>query len=103
MAVVIINLKHLNIIHHHVSKWLDLQKIHKILISQKKITLNSEAGPVILPIRGVLYYTGNHFVSRMISPTGEVWYHDGIETKCQCIHEGHLIAWNVMGVRDVWV
>ena len=67
MAVVIINLKHLNI-------------IHKILISQKKITLNSEAGPVILPICGVLYYTGNHFVSKIISPTGEVWYHDGIDT-----------------------
>jgi hypothetical protein len=38
-----------------------------------------------------MYYTGNHFVSRIISPTGEVWYHDGIETKRQCIHEGHLI------------
>ena len=40
----------------------------------------SEAGPVTLPICGVIYYTGNHFVSRLISPTGEVWYHDGIET-----------------------
>ena len=57
----------------------------------KAITLNSEAGPVNLPICGVIYYTGNHFVSRLISPTGEVWYHDGIETKHQCVHEGHLI------------
>jgi hypothetical protein len=57
----------------------------------KSITLKSEAGPVILPIRGIIYYTGNHFVSRIISPTGEVWYHDGIETKRQCIREGHLI------------
>ena len=57
----------------------------------KTITLKSEAGPVILPIRGAIYYTGNHFVSRIISPTGEVWYHDGIETKRQCIREGHLI------------
>ena len=47
----------------------------------KTITLNSEAGPVNLPIHGVIYYTGNHFVSRIISPTGDVWYHDGIETK----------------------
>ena len=38
----------------------------------KAITLNSEAGPVNLPICGVIYYTGNHFVSRLISPTGEV-------------------------------
>ena len=57
----------------------------------KTLTLTSEAGPVTLPIRGVIYYTGNHFVSRIISPTGEVWYHDGIETKRQCVCEGHLI------------
>ena len=57
----------------------------------KTITLKSEDGPVNLLIRGAIYYTGNHFVSRIISPTGEVWYHDGIETKRQCIREGHLI------------
>ena len=57
----------------------------------KLITIDSEAGAVTLPIRGAIYYTGNHFVSRIISPTGEVWYHDEIETKCQCICEGHLI------------
>jgi len=57
----------------------------------KPITLKSDAGSVILPDCGAIYYTGNHFVSRIISPTREVWYHDGIETKCQCIREGHLI------------
>ena len=58
----------------------------------KQITLKSEAGPVILPICGAIYYTDNHFVSRIISPTGEVWHYDGIETKYQCIHEGHLLV-----------
>ena len=57
----------------------------------KTLTLTSEAGPVTLPIHGVIYYTGNHFVSRIISPTGEVWYHDGIETKHWCVREVHLI------------
>ena len=57
----------------------------------KTITLKSDSGAVVLPIRGAIYYTGNHFVSRIISPAGEVWYHDGIETKRQCIREGHLI------------
>ena len=57
----------------------------------KTITLKTDAGPVILPIRGAIYFSGNHFVSRIVSPTGEVWYHDGIETKRQCIREGHLI------------
>ena len=33
----------------------------------KTLALSSEAGPVTLPICGVIYYTGNHFVSRFIS------------------------------------
>jgi len=65
----------------------------------KTITLETEAGPVNLPIRGVVYYTGNHFVSRIISPTGEVWYHDGIETKRQCVREGHLIDFSESGLK----
>src|SRR6202522_2966951 len=65
----------------------------------KTLTLASEAGPVTLPIRGVIYYTGNHFVSKIISPTGEVWYHDGIETKRQCIHEGHLIDFSEISLK----
>jgi hypothetical protein len=65
----------------------------------KSITLKSETGPVTLPIRGTIYYTGNHFVSRIISPTGEVWYHDGIETKRQCIREGHLIDFSENSLR----
>ena len=65
----------------------------------KTITLNSEAGPVILPIRSAIYYTGNHFVSRIILPTGDVWYHDGIETKRQCICEGHLIDFSEISLK----
>ena len=66
----------------------------------KQITLKSEAGSVNLPIRGAIYYTGNHFVSRIISPTGEVWYHDGIETKRQCICEGHLIDFDENSLKS---
>ena len=65
----------------------------------KTLTLASEAGPVTLPICGVIYYTGNHFVSRIISPTGDVWYHDGIETKHQCIREGHLIDFSEISLK----
>ena len=66
----------------------------------KEIILKSEAGPVILPIRGAIYYSGNHFVSRIISPTGEVWYHDGIETKHQCMHEGHLVDFSEHSLKN---
>ena len=65
----------------------------------KTITLKAEAGPVTLPIHGAIYYTGNHFVSRIISPTGEVWYHDGIETKRQCIREGHLFDFSECSLK----
>ena len=65
----------------------------------KTITLKAEAGPVTLPIRGAIYYTGNHFVSRIISPTGEVWYHDGIETRRQCIREGHLFDFSECSLK----
>jgi Helitron helicase-like domain at N-terminus/PIF1-like helicase len=65
----------------------------------KTITLKPEACTVTLPVRGVIYYTGNHFVSRIISPTGEVWYHDGIETKRQCVREGHLTDFTESSLR----
>ena len=68
-----------------------LTGISNDIFISKILTLYSEAGPVILPICGAIYYSGNHFVSRIISLTREVWYHNGIETKCQCIHEGHLM------------
>jgi hypothetical protein len=46
----------------------------------KTITLKTDAGPVNLPICGAIYYTGNHFVSRIVSLTGEVWYLKSIYT-----------------------
>jgi hypothetical protein len=57
----------------------------------KLIMLETESGPITLNIHGAIYYTGSHFVFCIISPTGEVWYYDGIETKQQCVHEGHLV------------
>ena len=30
---------------------------------------------------------------------GEVWYHDGIETKCQCICEGHLVDFSECSLK----
>ena len=65
----------------------------------KSITLCTETGPVVLPIRGAIYYGSGHFVSRIISPTGEVWYHDGIETKQQCVCEGYLVDYTENNLR----
>jgi hypothetical protein len=65
----------------------------------KSITLCTDTGQVVLPIRGAIYYGHGHFVSRIISPTGKVWYHDGIETKQKCIHEGYLVDYTEDNLR----
>ena len=65
----------------------------------KSITLCSDTGQVELPIRGAIYYGNGHFVSRIVSPAGKVWYHDGIETKQQCVYEGNLIDYTEDNLR----
>ena len=57
----------------------------------KSITLGTDTSQIILPIRGAIYFGNGHFVSRIVSPAGKIWYHDGIETKRQCVQEGYLI------------
>ena len=65
----------------------------------KSITLCTDTGQVVLPIRGAIYYGNGHFVSRIISPAGKVWYHDGVETKRQCVHEGYLVDYTENNLR----
>ena len=56
----------------------------------KVINIEYNTDVIVLPIRGLIYYYGVHFVIRIISPDGKVWCHDGIETKWQCVQEGYL-------------
>ena len=65
----------------------------------KSITLCTDTSQVVLPIRGAIYYGNGHFVSRIISPTGKVWYHDGIETARQCVYEGSLVDYTDDNLR----
>ena len=41
-------------------------------------------------MRGIVYHGENHFTSRIISPEGNIWFHDGISTGSTCEHDGHL-------------
>ena len=40
----------------------------------------------------ILYLTLFHLLAK-------VWYHDGIETMQQCIHEGYLVDYNEDNLR----
>ena len=44
----------------------------------------------VLQLRGIIYSGGFHFTSHIMTPGKEVWYHDGIVTKRNCIKKGHL-------------
>jgi hypothetical protein len=41
-------------------------------------------------LRGIIYFGNNHFTSRIISHTGQTWFHDGMETGKSVIDEGDI-------------
>ena len=41
-------------------------------------------------LRGIIYFGNNHFTSRIISYTGQTWFHDGITTGQSVIYEGEI-------------
>ncbi len=45
------------------------------------ISFETEDGPEQLQLRGVIYLGGFHYTSQIISPDGDIWYHDGMITK----------------------
>jgi hypothetical protein len=44
----------------------------------------------VLVLRGVIYQGGAHFTCRIITSSGGIWYHDGMTTGSQCVHEGEM-------------
>jgi hypothetical protein len=61
----------------------NIKSSHKI-----KIKINDEYK--ILSLRGIIYHGENHFISRIISSDGTIWYNDGIKTGKNSIEDGHL-------------
>ncbi|KAJ7929802.1 hypothetical protein B0H13DRAFT_1595936, partial [Mycena leptocephala] len=39
---------------------------------------------------GIIYGGQNHFTSRFIAKDGSMWFHDGITTGSNCIHEVNI-------------
>jgi DNA-directed RNA polymerase subunit M/transcription elongation factor TFIIS len=47
-----------------------------------RVEVNNQTA--VLHLRGIVYHGENHFTSRVISPEGKIWYHDGITTGSTC-------------------
>ncbi len=62
---------------------LNIKTSHKI-----KIKVNEELKTLYL--RGIVYFDSYHFISYIISLEGNIWYHDGMIIKRNCVDEGHL-------------
>ena len=55
-----------------------------------KITFKTGNLNTVLYLRGIVYHGENHFTSRIISPEGNIWFHDGMTTGSTCENDGHL-------------
>jgi hypothetical protein len=55
-----------------------------------KIRFKTDNAITVLHLRGIVYHGENHFTSRIISPEGNIWFHDGISTGSTCEIDGHL-------------
>ncbi|KAJ7248935.1 hypothetical protein C8J57DRAFT_1189368 [Mycena rebaudengoi] len=45
---------------------------------------------VVTKLRGIIYHGDKHFISRMFTSDGDIWFHDGITTRSSTRFEGNL-------------
>ena len=59
-------------------------------IINTSLTYFTDMFDAIFKLRGIIYGDGDHFVARVFTSDGHIWYHDGMTTRSGCIAEGHL-------------
>ena len=60
-------------------------------VLDKQIRVTGKNGRTnVLQLRGLIYYGGNHFTSRLVTNKGKVWFHDRITTGNSVILQGHM-------------
>ena len=57
---------------------------------EPELPLHVNGNNIQYRLRGIIYYGENHFTSRIISETGQTWFHDGITTGQSVIYEGDV-------------
>ena len=50
------------------------------LIISKKMKIDIKDTLVVFKLRGIIYFGGYHFTSRILASDGHIWFHDGITT-----------------------
>lgn len=71
----------------------------KPFILDKDIRISDDSSRnTVLTLRGLIYLGNFHFVSRIVTLDGNVWYHDGIETGNTSVFDGTIRQ----VPRDLW-
>ena len=55
-----------------------------------QVTIGEDGNKVVYKVRGLIYWDKSHFTCRMIGKSNEVYYHDGMTTRTNCLPEGKL-------------
>lgn len=60
------------------------------IIPDKRLIIDCDGVREVLSLRGIVYAGGAHFVCKLFSKGGKIWYHDGILTGRRCVDDGCL-------------
>ena len=56
----------------------------------KSFLLNKDGIQYLFKLKGVIYFSQNHFTSRIITRNGQIWFHDGMTLQHSMRYEGLL-------------
>ena len=67
----------------------DFEGLNDLEIS-KSFLLSKDGIQYLFKLKGVIYFSQNHFTSRVITQNGQIWFHDGITLQHSMRYEGLL-------------
>ena len=56
----------------------------------KSFLLSKDGIQYLFKLRGVIYFSQNHFTSRVITESGQIWFHDGMTLQHSMRYDGLL-------------
>ncbi|KAJ7263924.1 hypothetical protein C8J57DRAFT_1070258 [Mycena rebaudengoi] len=63
---------------------------HKQIQLDPVLRFNCDGRRVVTKLRGIIYHGDEHFMSRMFTTDGDIWFHSGITTRSSTRFEGNL-------------
>jgi hypothetical protein len=65
--------------------------VKNIEINKSVSIYHPDTSKTILRLKGIIYWSNNHFTCRFVDCNRMVWCHDGITNKKECVQESELV------------